>query len=208
MEKTTKVLIITTDPKQKEMLSFSFDGWGYECFFMTSSKPDISWIVKISPHVILVDAEKGSNDRLEICDSLKEDFATSFIPVILLIEKKHLRQNLLKMREGVDDYLIKPLDPLDMRIRIEMAIKRSQHSFYANPLTGLPGGVIIEETLKTKMDKGVSFAVGHVDIDNFKAFNDKYGYLKGDRVIMQTAYMLNTSLRKWGGKILFACSIQ
>ena len=200
MEEPLKMLIVTDDKKLSSVLEFCFDGWGYEVFFEADIYPEMNRIVKISPDVIVVDVNSGVDTRLEFCNSLKEDFSTAYIPVIILINKKHLRQQLLDLRHGVDDYLIKPPDPLELRIRIEMSIKRSKQSFYASPLTGLPGGIVIEDMLKKRIESGIPFVAGQVDIDNFKSFNDKYGYLKGDRVIMQTAYMLTTSVRNLGNK--------
>lgn len=200
VEKARKILIITDDDNLKKVLQFCFDGWGYEVFFEGSHSPRIASIVKVSPDVIIVDAHSATESQLEICGILKRDFSTAHIPVITLIDKKQLRHQLLDFSQGVDDYLIKPPDPLELKIRIEMVVKRSQESFYASPLTGLPGGTVVEDMLKRRLDSGSSFVVGHVDIDNFKSFNDKYGYLKGDRVIMQTAYMLATTVRTWGNK--------
>jgi GGDEF domain-containing protein len=120
--------------------------------------------------------------------------------VVTLINKRQLREQLLNLKQGVDDYLIKPPDPLDLRVRIEMAMKRAQYSFYTTPLTGLPGGRMIEETLNEKISGRLSFSFGYIDIDNFKYFNDVYGYYKGDRIIMQTAYMLYTVIKKFGNK--------
>jgi len=200
MNKTLKILVITSDRQLRTVLRFCFDGWGHEVFFDDMTGTDISRIISISPNVIIIDIYSDDTSRLEICDLLKTDFATAYIPVITLIDKSHLREQLLDLRQGVDDYLIKPPDPLDLRIRIEMAVKRSQHSFYANPLTGLPGGIVIEEITREKLEKDDPFVLGHVDIDNFKSFNDKQGYLNGDRVIMQTAYMLSTIVRNWGNK--------
>lgn len=200
MAKVYKILIITNDKTLREVLGFCFGGWGYEVFFGSYPINNIAGIIKTSPDIIILDIQSAAKGELELCDMLKNDFTTAHTPVITLIDKQHLRQDLLRLRQGVDDYLIKPPDPLDLRIRIEMAVKRSQHSFYANPLTGLPGSLIIEEIIKERIGKKESFVLGHADIDNFKAFNDKYGYLKGDRAIMQTAYMLSTSVRKWGEK--------
>jgi len=200
MDKIIKILFITSDEKLRTVLEFCFDGWDYEVFFEEAVDPGIDRIIRISPDVVVIDVLSGSKGRLEICDVLKKDFVTAYIPIITLINKRHLRQQLLSLKQGVDDYLIKPPDPLELRVRIEMAIKRSQHNFFANPLTGLPGGMVVEEILKEKIEKGESFVVGHVDIDNFKAFNDKFGYMKGDRVIMQTAYMLSATVRSWGNK--------
>ncbi|MBD3380286.1 MAG: diguanylate cyclase [Candidatus Omnitrophica bacterium] len=198
MDKTLKILVVTDDRDLRQVLKFSFEGWGYEVFFDEKPHPDLQRVIRMSPDVVVVDVHSGDPERLEICELLKKDFATVYIPVITLINKKHLRQNLLDLRHGVDDYLVNPPDPLELRIRIEMAIKRSKQSFYANPLTGLPGGVVIEEALNERLVSGEPFVAGHIDIDNFKAFNDVYGYLKGDRIIMQLAYMLTSCVRNWG----------
>ncbi|MFH1836653.1 MAG: diguanylate cyclase [Candidatus Omnitrophota bacterium] len=200
MKKALKILTLTDDRGLQGILRFCFDGWGYKVFFDNALEPDISKVIKIEPDVVVVDVSSGNKERLEFCSLLKEDFATAYVPVIILINKRHLREQLLDLRHGVDDYLIKPPDPLELKVRIEIAFKRSQQSFYASPLTGLPGGIVIEDMLKKRMMSDVPFVAGQVDIDNFKSFNDKYGYLKGDRVIMQTAYMLSTSVRNLGNK--------
>jgi len=198
MDKINKVLLISTDKNLKEVLNFCFDGWGYEVFLRDSLANDITPIKRMSPDVIVVDVHSASKVNLEICRMLKDDCMTAFTPVIALINKKQLRSHLLNLKQGVDDYLIKPPDPLDLRIRIEMAIRRAQYSLYSSPLTGLPSGRIIEEVLKERLKKDVPFTFGYLDIDNFKYFNDAYGYLKGDRAIMQTAYLLYTTVRKFG----------
>ncbi|MDD5731056.1 MAG: diguanylate cyclase [Candidatus Omnitrophica bacterium] len=198
MEKIKRILIISSDKGLRDVLNFCFDGWGYEVFLQDTPAGDINVIKRISPDVIVVDVQAAKKPQLHICQLLKDDFTTAFIPIITIINKRQLRQQLLEIRQGVDDYLIKPPDPLDLRIRIEMAIKRSQFSFYTNPLTGLPGARAIEDSLNAKIEQGSFFSFGYVDIDNFKYYNDVYGYLKGDRVIMQTAYMLYSAIKNSG----------
>lgn len=199
MDKVKKVLIVSSDNKLKDVLNFCLDGWGYEVFSKEPSpSADINEIKKVSPDVIVVDVQTASKEQLDICRNLKKDFATAFIPVITLINKRHLRVQLLSLEQGVDDYLIKPPDPLDLRIRIEMSIRRAKHSIHASPLTGLPGGKILEDVLKEKLSSGQPFSFAYVDIDNFKSFNDVYGYRKGDKVILQSAYLLFTTLKDFG----------
>lgn len=195
-----KILIISSDEKLKEVLKFCFDGWGYEVFLEDALLEDITPVKKISPDVVVADVHSASKEKLRICRALKNDFLTAFIPVVALINKRQLREHLLDIKQGVDDYLIKPPDPLDLRVRIDMAIKRSRHNLSSSPLTGLPGGRIIEESLEDRIKKNDSFSFGYIDIDNFKYFNDVYGYLKGDRVIMQAAYLLYTTIKKYGHK--------
>jgi len=198
MDKTLRILIITDDEKLKNTLEICFQGWEYDVFFKSSLDSDIASITKILPNVVIIDVSCRYKNRLEICGLLKKDFATTYLPVITLLDKKQLCLELSNLNVGIDDYILTPPDPVDLKIRIEMAVKRSERSFYASPLTGLPGGKIAEEMIKERIDNGQSFVAGHADIDNFKAFNDKCGYLKGDRVIMQTAYMLSGAVRKWG----------
>jgi len=200
MENITSILIISSDKKLLEVLNLCFSGWGYKVYLYDSSVYDLTLIKKISPRVIVIDVQSVRKSHLEICRLIKNDFFTASIPLIILINKRQLRSQLLDLKQGIDDYLIKPPDPLDLRIRIEMAIRRSQYSFYAVPLTGLPGGRIIEEVLKDKIKKRKSISIGYIDIDNFKYFNDVYGYVKGDNVIMHTAYMLYTVIKKFGNQ--------
>ncbi len=198
MEKVKKILIISTDNNLRDILNFCFDGWGYEVVSLHSASEDITTIKKNAPDVIVVDVHSARHDDLDLCRLLKNDFVTNSIPIITLIDKRHLRSQLLNIRQGVDDYLIKPPDPLDLRVRIEMALRRSQYSFNSSPLTGLPSARLIEETLKERLKKNSHFSFAYVDIDNFKFFNDIYGYIKGDSVIMQTAYMLYSTIKKIG----------
>ncbi|HRZ14915.1 MAG TPA: diguanylate cyclase [Candidatus Omnitrophota bacterium] len=198
MERVKRILIISSDKTLRDVLMFCFDGWGYEVFLQDVPGNDVNQIKRISPDVIVVDVQTARKPQLEICQLLKDDFLTAFIPIITIINKRQLRQQLLDIRQGVDDYLIKPPDPLDLRIRIEMALKRSQYSYHTNTLTGLPGARIIEECVRDKIHQGKPFSFGYVDIDNFKFFNDAYGYHKGDKAIMQVAYMLYTVIKEAG----------
>ena len=198
MKEARRILIISSDANLVEVLKFCFDGWGYEVVVSVAPISDVAPIKKISPDVIVIDVHFASPSSLEICRLLKDDFITAYIPVITLINKRQLRSQLLNLKQGVDDYLIKPPDPLDLRVRVEMAMRRAQYSFYATPLTGIPGGRIIEEAVNERLKAGLNFSFGYLDIDNFKYFNDTYGYLKGDRAIMQTAYILYTVIGAFG----------
>lgn len=200
MDGIKKILLISGDSTLLDVLHFCFDGWGYEVTLAKTYHENISAVKKVSPDIIIIDIQSAQPQDLALCSALKNDPITAFTPVITLINKRHLRQHLLNLKYGVDDYLIKPPDPLDLRVRVEMALRRSQYSFYASPLTGIPGGRIIEETLLERLKSKQPFTFGYVDIDNFKSFNDEYGYIRGDRVIMNTAYLLYSNVRTHGSR--------
>jgi diguanylate cyclase (GGDEF)-like protein len=100
--------------------------------------------------------------------------------------------------KGTDDYVIKTVDPLELQARIEMVIRRTQEQSGANPLTRLPGNLALEREVKKRLDSGEPFSVCYCDLDNFKAYNDKYGYEAGDRVIFHTAQTIMNSVRALG----------
>ncbi|MDP8259891.1 MAG: diguanylate cyclase [Candidatus Gygaella obscura] len=200
MEKIKKILIISSDDNLKEVLYFCFDGWGYDVVFLRQPILDLNHIRKISPDVIVVDAHSARRSDLDLCRLIKDDFNTSLIPIITLISKRQLRSHLLSIKQGVDDYLIKPPDPLDLRVRVEMALKRAQYSHFRSPLTGLPGARYIEEEARVRLKSNSLFSFGYLDIDNFKYFNDVYGYINGDKVILQVAYMLYDTIKQLGNK--------
>ncbi len=200
MDKIKKILIISSDDNLKEVLYFCFDGWGYEVVFLRQPIFDLNQVRKISPDVIVIDAHSANRIDLDLCRLLKDDFNTSLIPIITLINKRQLRSHLLSIKQGVDDYLIKPPDPLDLRVRVEMALKRAQYSHFRSPLTGLPGARYIEEEAKLRLDSSDLFSFGYLDVDNFKYFNDVYGYINGDKVILQVAYMLYDTIKHFGNK--------
>ena len=101
MEIMKKILIITSDNKLRDVLNFCFHGWGYEVFLQDNLTPDINFIKRISPDVIIVDVQAARKSQLEICQIIKSDFATALIPIITVIERRQLRQQLFNIRQGI-----------------------------------------------------------------------------------------------------------
>ena len=150
------------------------------------------------PDIIIIDWGLPDMDGLKVSKALKEDFLTAHIPVIVLIDKKQIRKKMLEIEQGVDDYIANPPDPIDLEVRMELALRRTSHQLYANALTKLPGNKQIEKAIHLRMDEKRLFSVAYYDIDNFKSFNDKYGYMKGDGVIRHVAYIIATTVKKYG----------
>ena len=198
MSKNKKILLVIEDQHLDKILTYLLKAWNYEVVLCTDGNQALDLATKKYPDLIIIDAHLLSMDALTLCKVLKYDFITAYIPIIMLIEKRQFRRSLLDIQQGIDDFLIKPPDPIDLEIRIALSLKSADHQFHANALTKLPGNKSIEKLVKTYLEEKKTFSFVYLDINNFKSFNDKYGYMAGDRVILQTAKIITSAVKKLG----------
>ncbi|MBI5872891.1 MAG: diguanylate cyclase [Candidatus Omnitrophica bacterium] len=198
MSKNKKILLVIEDQNLDKILTYLLKAWNYDVILCNDGNQALKLAAQKYPDLILIDAHLSMIDSLKLCKILKYDFITSYMPIIILIEKKQLRRSLLDIEQGVDDFLIKPPDPIDLEIRIALSLRSADHQFHANALTKLPGNKSIEKLIKAHLDENRTFSFAYLDINNFKSFNDKYGYIAGDRVILQTAKIITSTVKKLG----------
>jgi diguanylate cyclase (GGDEF)-like protein len=135
------------------------------------------------PDLVLLDVMMPKVDGVELCRRLRANPATANLPVIMLTAKSLSADKVVGLTAGADDYIIKPFDTLELVARVRSTLRRNAEMRAVSPLTGLPGNHRIEEELAEHVAKAEPFAVLYLDLDNFKAFNDCYGFLRGDEVI-------------------------
>jgi diguanylate cyclase (GGDEF)-like protein len=132
-------------------------------------------------------------DGVELCRRLRSDPITASLPVIMLTAKSLSVDKVVGLTAGADDYIIKPFDTLELIARVRSTLRRNAEMRAVSPLTGLPGNHRINEEIAARAGGDQPFAVCHVDLDNFKAFNDRYGWLRGDDVITLLAAALKAA---------------
>jgi len=198
MSTDLKIVLAVPDLKLREILLYLLRAWEYNVVVVEEGENLVEYLKKENPNLIIIDAATNGKKGLEVCKQIKADFLTSYIPTIVLIDKKQLRRDLLSIEQGVDDYLIKPPDPIDLEIRIVLALRSAAHHFNANALTRLPGNKLIERELIQRLDSGDHFSFHYIDIDNFKSYNDKYGYIRGNHAIKDTAGIISKNVKACG----------
>lgn len=195
--KGKKILLASGDTSCSEIIIMLLKSWGYEPVWVKESNEAAQAVARITPDLIIIDHGLGSKDGFKVVKDLKSNYHTAHIPILMMIEKKNMRRDILEIEHGLDDYLPKPPDPIDLEVRIDMALRRTEHQFFANPLTRLPGSRSLEKCVNQKLDNGETFSFLYCDINNFKSFNDKYGYKCGDAVITQTAHIITSALKAY-----------
>jgi len=139
------------------------------------------------PDLVLLDVMMPRIDGFEVCQRLRSDSRTKNISVIMLTAKSLSADKVVGLTAGADDYMIKPFDPIELVARVKSALRRSREMRAINPLTQLPGNVQVQQEVQARVTAKSPFALMYIDIDNFKAFNDFYGFLRGDEAIKMVA---------------------
>src|SRR3989338_3957165 len=193
-----KVLLAEHEAGIAEIIQYLLKAWDYDIVAISKGSAVMDAVRREQPDIIIIDCGLPDMDGLKVSKVLKEDFLTAHIPIIILIDKKQIRKKMLEIEQGVDDYIANPPDPIDLEVRMELALRRTSHQLYANALTKLPVNKQIEKAIHSRMEEKKLFSVAYYDIDNFKSFNDKYGYMKGDIVIRHVAYITATTVKRYG----------
>ncbi len=195
-----RILVVDDDPNIRELIMETLGGADFDVLEARDGGEALELSAKELPDLIVLDVMMPDLDGMEVCSRLRNDPLTNHIPIVMLTAKGMLEDKLKGMGSGADDYVTKPFDPLELEARIEMHLRRSVRDGEASPLTGLPGNRAIEEAIESRIRAGRRFAVCYLDLDDFKAYNDRYGFFAGSEVIKLTAQIMLEAVRSRGGR--------
>jgi diguanylate cyclase (GGDEF)-like protein len=198
----TRILTVDDDPDILDVLELTLSDH-YEVFQARDGKSGLEMIQKKAPDLIICDYMMPAMNGRELCKAVKKDLLWRHIPIIMLTGKGEVHDRISGIEAGADDYIVKPFDPDELLARIKSILKRTVATLDANPLSHLPGNTSIAEEFQRCIDSGAIFAVAYADLDKFKAYNDKYGFEKGDEVIRELARILIKVVRGKGGPNAF-----
>ncbi len=155
------------------------------------------------PDIILLDLNMPRLGGRELLAKIRKTSSMAMTPVIIISGDSGPQEQACEFWLGADDFISKPFNALELVSRVEGAARRARRMLGANPLTRLPGSPAIEEEAARCLAAGGPTAYFYIDIDNFKAYNDRYGYLNGDNVLKQTAAMLSGVQADFAGEDVF-----
>ncbi|MFZ5917505.1 MAG: response regulator [Chloroflexota bacterium] len=193
----SRLLLVEDDSDISEMLRAYFNIQGYEIRSVGFGADAVQLCRQERPDLVLLDVNLPDINGYEVCRQLKDDLRTSNIPVIFVSQRNQQEDKIHGLRMGGDDYITKPFNFDELRLRIQNTLIRSRYRRHVDPFTGQPSGTLIEEQLKALLHRS-GWALLYVGIDDFDLFSDTYGFLSVRRILNFVATLLQQTAERLG----------
>jgi diguanylate cyclase (GGDEF)-like protein len=195
-----RVLVVDDDRNLRKIISTNLELAGYAVETAADGREALERIEDAVPDLLLLDLMMPYMDGYEVARRVRNHPNPSIanVPIIILTAKGETEDKLRGFEAGADDYITKPFGPRELLARVRAKIRRVEVDSSLSPLTRLPGNLAIEGELRRRIDEGERFAVLYLDLDNFKAFNDVYGFTHGDEAIQLVARASVDAVRRRG----------
>lgn len=155
--------------------------------FISVKSDQINIALKNIPSIIIVNEDAIEVDVIELCEKIRNDEDNSITPIIVVSSNSDQEHRIKILKKSVEYYIRKPVNAQYLYFTIKNLSRLLTINRRISPLTGLPGNVQIHAELKKRISNKEEFSILYLDLDNFKAYNDVYGFLKGDEIIKFTA---------------------
>jgi diguanylate cyclase (GGDEF)-like protein len=200
-----RVLLVEDDDDVGRFVEVHLRTEGFQVARARDGVAALDFARSLLPDLVLLDVNMPLMDGYAVCAALRDDPRTAATAIIIVTARAQQDEKVHGLEAGADDYVTKPFDPTELTARIRAALRRTRRLRDVSPLTGMPGNNEIGRELDRLCAVGhPPFALLHVDLDNFKAYNDHYGFAMGDRVIKATATLLTDEAERAGGTPCFA----
>ena len=193
------ILVVDDDPDIARFVEVNLRSAGYDVAVAADGEEALEKAGELRPDLVLLDVMMPRIDGFEVAQRLRKNPQTANTSIIMLTAKALSADKVTGLQSGADDYIIKPFDPIELLARVKGTLRRAKEMRNLSPLTGLPGNIRIQEEIERQVRDGNDFAVLYCDLDNFKAYNDQRGFVRGDRLIQATARIIQDAVVERAG---------
>ncbi|MBN2003071.1 MAG: response regulator [Anaerolineae bacterium] len=186
------ILIVEDDPNTADMLSAYFSSLGYQVTHAAWGEDAIKIATKVLPDLVVLDIHLPDIDGYEVCDRLHTQRRTESTPVIFLTERRERMDRLQGLELGAVDYITKPFDVQELRIRVRNILRRSKREVFLHPVTGLPTATLVEEQ-RERVSQNNKLGIINIGLQGMKDFGDSYGFVTHDDVLRAIALILQNT---------------
>jgi diguanylate cyclase (GGDEF)-like protein len=198
----TTILVVEDARIIAELLKETFDIEGYHTVTVLNGEEAVQFALRETPQLIILDIMLPGMNGYEVIKQLREHPKTMNIPIVVLSACATHAEKICAFELGVDNYITKPFDTEELLALARRQIRRTQQCSLS-PLTQLPGGLQIEYALNAKLASSDQWSLLYLDLDNFKAFNDVYGFLAGNEMILLVGQICQRMVYEFGNSTDF-----
>ena len=198
-EAKQKILIVEDDLDVADMLNAYFRVQGYEVFTVNWGEDGVRSCLASRPDIVILDIRLPDIDGYEVARRLRDNRRTADIPIIFLTEKRDRSERLQGLELGADDYITKPFDVQELRLRLRNALRRAEQDTLTNPVTGLPDGKLVDERVTECLDK-LNWTMLIISLENLDVFRESYGFVASDDVLRAVSLMIHNARKEIGGQ--------
>ena len=191
------ILVVEDDVDVADMLNAYFRTQGYEVNTANWGEDAIRSCSMTLPDLILLDIRLPDIDGFEVARRLRSNRRTREVPIIFLTEKRSRGDRLQGFELGADDYLTKPFDVQELRLRVRNALRRSSQDNLTNPVTNLAEGALVEERLRECLTR-TGWAILLISLENLDKFRETYGFVASDDVLRAISLMIHNAVSELG----------
>ena len=193
-----RILVVEDDIDISKMLRIYFDSQGYEVLVANRGEEALEICRKKLPNVVVLDIQLPDIDGYQVCRSLRGNTRTSYVPIIFLTQKDERSDKIAGLELGADDYITKPFDIEELKLRVEGSIRRSKHTALTHPVTNLQAGKLIEEELKRVKDSTNPWRLLYLGIKHVDAFKETVGPIHVNEVLIFLADIMREVVEAHG----------
>ncbi|HEX7463469.1 MAG TPA: response regulator [Actinomycetota bacterium] len=197
------ILVVEDDRFIARLLQVELAGAGYDVWIANDGVEALEMAFERCPDLILADVMMPNMDGFEMTRRLRNDPRTEAVSIIMLTARGLAADKLEGLTAGADDYVVKPFDNDELLARVHGVLRRAAYMRAQSPLTGLPGNVRIEDEIQARLNEGEPFALMYLDLDNFKAYSDRYGFVRGDGALRATGQLIQGVAKAVAGATTF-----
>ena len=199
MSDKPRILIVEDDLDLSEMLTAYFKVQNYDVLTAAWGKEAIELGTEGNFALAMLDIRLPDIDGYEICRQFRQNRKTQDLPIIFLTEKRDRVDKLQGLELGVVDYITKPFDIQELRLRVRNAIDRATRQSPANPVTDLPEGALVDEKLKEVLQGAPEWAALRMTVQGIGEYRDRYGFVEADNMLRVLTMLIRNAAREYGG---------
>jgi PleD family two-component response regulator len=197
MSEIQHILVVEDDVDTAEMLTSYFEAQGYQVMSAVWGEDALRIAQEVVPDLVVLDIRLPDIDGYEVCRRLREHRRTEQVPIIFLTERRERTDRLTGLELGAVDYITKPFDIQELRLRVRNALRRASLGTLVNPVTGLPTDPLIDERLANLL-RQKDWALLSVSMHGLRDFSDRYGFVASDDVLRAAALMMKNVVKELG----------